>query len=207
MEQQVNLYQPILGAEKRLFSGLATLVVLGLLAACMAALAGFGAWHTSRAEAAIARLELQQGQVLELAARAGSAMRPSATLPELEAEAHTLAMGLAARERALEAMRHGAASATSGFAARLEALAHRQQDGLWLRAILLADGRMAMRGGTTDPALVPAFVNNLAQEAAFAGVQFDRLTLRRGLATDAPARMVFELDAPGMAFGHGELHP
>jgi len=205
MEQQVNLYQPILGAEKRFFSAFATLVLLGVVAACMAALAGYGAWHTATAESAIARLELQEGQALERASRAGSAMRPTATLPELEAEAHEIAMSMAARERALQAMRRGAASATAGFAARLDALAHRQQEGLWLRAILLGDGRMAMRGGTTDPALVPAYVNTLSQDSAFAGVQFDRLSLRRGLASEAPARVVFELDAPGMGFEHGEV--
>jgi Tfp pilus assembly protein PilN len=204
MEQQVNLYQPILGAEKRLFSGQASLIGLLVVALCLAGIAGFGAWHTTGAESAIARLEQQQGLALERASRADISLRPTATLPELDAQAHAMALSIAARERALEAVHRGAASPVSGFAARLEALAHRQREGLWLRAILLSDGHMAVRGGTTDPAFVPDYVSALSAEPALAGVQFDRLSLRRGLAAEAPARMVFELEAPGLGFeGHG----
>jgi Tfp pilus assembly protein PilN len=204
MEQLVNLYQPILGAEKRLFSAYATLVGLGLLALCLAVLAGYGAWHTAAAEAAIARLEQQQGQALERTNRAGNALRPSASLPELDAQSHALAVKISARERALDAVHRGAASATAGFAARLEALAHSQYQGVWLRAILLGDGQLAMRGATVDSAMVPGYISALAAEPALAGVQFDRLSLHRGLAADAPASILFELDAPELGFDAAE---
>jgi Tfp pilus assembly protein PilN len=179
-------------------------VGLGLLALCMIAIAGYGAWHAAGAEAAIARLEQQENQALDRTNRAGSALRPTASLPELDAEAHGIALAIAARERALDAVHRGAASPASGFAARLEALAHQQREGVWLRAIMLGDGHLALRGGTTDPALVPAYVATLSAEAALAGVQFNKLSLRRGLAAEAPARMVFELDAPGLGFDSSE---
>jgi len=60
MEQQVNLYQPILGAEKRLFSARAIGTGLGVLAACLALLAGYASWRAARVERAIAALEQQQ---------------------------------------------------------------------------------------------------------------------------------------------------
>ena len=46
VEQQVNLYQPILGAEKRLFSARAIGLCLALLAVSLAARQGPISWAT-----------------------------------------------------------------------------------------------------------------------------------------------------------------
>jgi hypothetical protein len=202
MEQQVNLYQPILGTEKRLFSALTIGTGLAVMASCLMALVAFGAWRTHRIERSIGQLEQQEASSLALATRANAAMRPAQTLAQLEAEARELSAEIAARERALDIVQRGAATPGSGFAARLEALARSQLDGLWLSAIVLGsgEGRLAMRGGTNDPNLVPVYLAALAQDPALAGVRYDKIAMRRAQPEDAPARMVFELDAPGLKF-------
>lgn len=209
VEQQVNLYQPILGAEKRLFSARAIGLCLALLAISLAALGGYGAWRTSRVERSIAELEKRQAAELVTAERAGIALNPGKSVAELDAEAKDLAADIAARERALAILKRGAASPATGFAARLEALARRQVDGLWLHDVVVGsgDGRLAMRGQALDPKLVPAYLAALAEDPALAGVRFDKLSMRRAKEDEAPAQLVFELDAPGLALASPEAHP
>jgi Tfp pilus assembly protein PilN len=202
MEQQVNLYQPILGAEKRFFSALTIGIGLGVMVCCLMALVAFGAWRTHRIERSIAMLEKQEVAALALAARANAAMHPAQTPQQLEAAARDLSAEIAARERALDIVQRGAAAPASGFAARLEALARPQLDGVWLRSIVLGsgEGRLAMRGGTTDPRLVPVYMAALAQDPALTGVRYDKIAMRRAHPDEAPAQLVFELDAPGLKF-------
>jgi Tfp pilus assembly protein PilN len=202
MEQQVNLYQPILGAEKRFFSAVTIAVGLGVMVCCLLALVTFGAWRTHRVERSIAKLEQQELAALALAARANAAMHPAQTLAQLQNSAKELSAEIAARERALEIVQRGAAAPASGFAARLEALARPQIEGVWLSDIVLGsgEGRLAMRGGTSDPRLVPAYLAELAPDPALTGVRYDKIALRRARPEEAPAQMVFELDAPGLKF-------
>jgi len=209
VEQQVNLYQQILGAEKRLFSARAIGLCLALLAFSLAALGGYGAWRTSRVERSIAELEKRQATELVKAERAGLALNPGKSLAELDAEAKELAADIAARERALAILKLGAGSPATGFAARLEALARRQIDGLWLHDVVVGsgDGRLAMRGQALDPKLVPAYLAALSEDPALAGVRFDKLTMRRAKDDEAPAQIEFELGAPGLALPSPEAHP
>jgi len=202
MEQQVNLYQPILGAEKKLFSARAIGTGLALLAVCLAALAGFAAWRTARVERSVAQLEQQQTAALARAERAGATLHPGLSLAQLQAEAQELAADIAARERALDVVHQGAAAPATGFAARLEALGRRQLDGVWLRQIVVGsgEGRLALQGGTTDPRLVPAYLAALAEERALDGVHFLSLSMRRAQPEEAPAHMVFVLGALGLTF-------
>jgi hypothetical protein len=209
MEQQVNLYQPILGAEKRLFSARAIGVGLSLLVLCLGGLAGFGGWRTARVERTLGRLEVQQATELARAERTSAALEPGRSLAELETQAKSLSADIAARERALDLVRLGTASPATGFAARLEALARRQLDGLWLRSIVLGsgDGRLAFAGSAVDSKLIPAYLAALAEEHALAGVRFDKLAIRRANHEEAPALLVFELGAPGLEFPAVQAHP
>jgi Tfp pilus assembly protein PilN len=209
MEQQVNLYQPILGAEKRLFSARAIALGLVLLAICLASLGAFGVWRTGRVERDIAALESREAAQLAAVEHAGAALQPRKSLSELDAEAKDLTAEIAARQRALDLVHEGAVSPQTGFAARLEALGRRQMDGLWLHNIVVgsAGGRLALRGDALDARLVPAYLAALADEQALAGVRFDKLTMRRAKPEDAPAQLVFELGAPGLMVPAAEVHP
>lgn len=206
IEQQINLYQPILGAEKRLFSAVRIALGLAVLVVCLAGLAGFGAWRTAHIERGVSELAQQEVARIALAASTGVAIRPTQSLAELDAQAKAVSADIAARERALEILRQGASAPATGFAARLEALARQQLEGLWLTNIVVGsgDGRLAMRGSTTDPHLVPVYLAKLASEQALAGVRFDRLAIRRAQPEEAPAQVVFELDAPGITLPASE---
>ena len=202
MEQQVNLYQPILGAEKHIFSARAIGGSLLTLGACLGGLHAFGVWRTGRIERSVAVIERQVAAETSLREGASAALRPKSSILELQAQALELTADIAARERALDLVNRDTASPTTGFAARLEALGRRQIDGLWLRTIIVGsgDGRLALKGATLDRRLVPQYLAALAEEHAFDGVRFDKLAIRQAKSEEAPAQLMFELDAAGLDF-------
>jgi hypothetical protein len=200
LEQQVNLYQPILGAERRLFSARAIGIALAVLMVSLGGLAFYVSVRTSRVERAVAQLQAQEAANIAAAARASAAVRPTSSMAQLDAEAKELSAAIDARQRVLDVVHRSSVTPATGFAARLEALARRQLEGVWLTTVILGsgEGRLAMQGGTTDAHLVPAYLAALADEEALAGVRFDKLSMRRALPAQAPAAMVFELDGPGL---------
>ena len=202
MDQQVNLYQPILGVERRLFSARALGACLVTLSVCLGALTVFEASHTARIEKSVLQLEEREASNVKMAELATAVLRPTLSVAQLDAEAKHLTADIEARERVLEIMRRGALSVSTGFAARLEALANRHIDGIWLSNILLGSGasRLAMQGRTTDANLLPAFLESLTHEPAMNGVRFDTLSMRQALTTEAPARVVFMIGSPGLPF-------
>jgi Tfp pilus assembly protein PilN len=208
MEQQVNLYQPILGAEKRLFSARAIGISLAVLAVSLGAIDAFIAWRTARVEHALALIEAQQATQLDMNDRVGAAERPGLSIAELQTQAKRLSADIADREHSIDLIRVGAASPDTGFAARLEALGRRQLDGVWLHSIVLGSGagRLAMQGATVDPRLIPAYLAALAQEHALDGVRFDTLAIRQAKHEEAPAQLVFEIGAPDLKFPEAEKH-
>jgi hypothetical protein len=206
MEQQVNLYQPILGAEKHLFSARAIGISLLVLAVSLGGIDGFSVWRTVRVERALALVEQQQSTQMAMNDRVGATLRPGLSLAELQRQAGLLSANIAVRERALGLIRVGAASPATGFAARLEALGRHQPDGVWLHSIVLGsgEGRLAMQGATTDPHLIPVYLAALAEEHALDGVRFDTLAIRRAKPEEAPAELVFEVGAPDLKFPAAE---
>jgi hypothetical protein len=199
MEQQVNLYQPILGAEQRLFSARTISLGLALIALFLLGIAGFAGWRTLRIERTVAVVERQDANSLSLAAQADTAIKPHQSLAELDAAARQLTEDLTARERVLAIVRDGSTNPVSGFAARLEAIGRHQQEGIWLTSLVLASGdwQLALKGATTDPRLVPTWVASLAGEHALDHSRFDHFLIQR-VTGAAPAVANFELGAPGL---------
>jgi hypothetical protein len=206
MEQQVNLYQPILGAEKHLFSARAIGIALGALVISLGSLAAYAGWRNARLERTLSSLEHQQAAELAMSERANATLKPAKSITELDAEAKTLSADIASRERALDIVRRGAADPVAGFAARLEALARARVEGLWLRRVLVASGdsQLAFQGATVDAQLLPSYLAALSNERAFEGANLDRLTMQAAKAEDAPAVAVFEVGAPGLKFAKQE---
>jgi len=199
MEQQVNLFQPILGAEKRLFSAGAIGIALALLALTLIGVAGFARWRTVHIERAVIEVTRQETTQQGLAAQVSATNEPRASLAELDALAKISAEEISAREYALGIVKRGSSDPASGFAARLAAIGRRHIEGVWLTALIIAtgEGRLALRGATTDPRLLSPWLASLRNERALDGAFFDRLVIRQ-VADAAPAVAVFDIGAPGL---------
>jgi Tfp pilus assembly protein PilN len=181
MRQQINLYQPSFSEERKLFSALTVAITLGLV---LIALAGFSAhayWGVAKLEREVALLREQHAQQESRLAQAGELQAARAQPAEIEARIKQLTAALSNRTRALEILQSGAAGQTSGFGARLEALARRHVDGLWLDVLVLsgANGSMSLSGATVDADLVPVYLHNLARETVLNGTRFDDFVIER----------------------------
>jgi hypothetical protein len=97
----------------------------------------------------------------------------------VQAEAKKLAAQLGERRHVLDLLRSGAAGTTAGFAGRLEALARRRVDGVWLDHIVLggAGGVSSLAGYTLNPDLVPRYFQALAAEPALRGTRFEEFRI------------------------------
>jgi hypothetical protein len=181
MFQQVNLYQPIFREEQKLFS--ATTIGLGLaaLSVGLLAFAGFAAWRVALLERQLHTVRTQADLRQRLAAESQGLYASGRSAEDLRAHVEALALELARRQQALRYLASGAAGVRGGFAARVEALAREQLDGLWLTGATFTaeSGRFALAGSASSPERVPEYLARLANEPALAGAKLESLEIRR----------------------------
>lgn len=171
LEQQVNLFQPIFRAERTLFSTTFIAGFLGVTAAVLVLLWAFAWRQVVRLEHEVATVEaarLERSNALRRVG-AGFASDPAS----VTARAKELAAGIERTERTLALIREGTVGSTTGFAARLHALARPEVPGLWLTRIALTGRDAAFAGMTQDAAAIPRYLQALAEDPAFATLRVD----------------------------------
>lgn len=179
MTQQVNLYQPILRREKKVFSAVTMVQTLGVIAVVMLAMFAFSRWQLSSLQAEHARLQMQEQN---LAAQVTEISRNTQARPESRELRRQLE--LAQREEQLKQrlsalMKSSPGGAAHGFSDAFAGLARQRMNGLWLTGIEIhkegATRDVVLRGFAAQAALVPQLVQQLGQEPAFQGLRFRQM--------------------------------
>lgn len=180
MRQQINLYQPVFTSERKLFGTRTVASVFVVLIAGLAAYTVREHMHLRDFQLEVEALRLEQAE-LQAQQEQSEAAATRGTPAEIESRVRELSRSVAARTRALQMLQSGAAGQTKGFAPRLEALARRHIDGLWIDAVILSgtNGSMSLAGATLDPDIVPRYLQNLAQDAVLTGTRFDDFLVER----------------------------
>ena len=194
LEQQVNLFQPIFRAERTLFATTFIAGFLGVTTAVLVLLWTFAWRQVVRLEHEVATVEaarLERSNALRRVG-AGFASDPAS----ITARAKELAAGIERTERTLALIRQGAVGSTTGFSARLHALARPDVPGLWLTRIALTGRDAAFAGMTRDAAVIPRYLQSLAEDPAFATLRVD--SFRAGQDRDGDGGIAF-------VAGNGEL--
>jgi hypothetical protein len=197
VRQQINLYQASAVAMVRQVLSASTVMVGGLLILIsLGAIAGYGAWETSRLSKGVELVRQQHAQQQSLLA--ASVDGQPQTPEEVEAQNTTLRATLKSKQQAIELLNAGAAGKPLGFSPRLEALARRHVDGVWLDRLVLGSdsAKMNLSGTTLDADLVPRYLQNLATDAALNGTRFDEFVIEQPDAGTTKQQSV----APGMRF-------
>lgn len=180
MRQQINLYQPVFSSERKLF-GAST--VASAFAVLIVGLVAYTIHSRTQLQKFKSEVEVRRAEQEEREAQAALSEEQAArgTPAEIESRIKELSRAIAARTQALHMLQSGAAGQTTGFAPRLEALARRHVDGLWIDAVILsgANGSMSLAGATVDPDIVPRYLQNLAQDAVLTGTRFDDFLIER----------------------------
>lgn len=187
MSQQINLYNPLLLKQQKLFS-LATMAqALGLILAG-ALLFYVYAWRNAAAmekqAAEASRMHAATQARLESMKAESGARAPSTQLQE---EVARLEAELIARQSVLAQLGRGEFGNRQGFSEYFRALSRQTLDGLWLTGFQVTGaGEISISGRALDPELVPVFIGQLKREKAMAGKTF--ATLEMHLPESAPAQ-------------------
>ena len=181
MEQQVNLFHPIFRTPKTVFSLRAILLVLGVLVAGLGLLYLATQWKHQILQNESVQLEARRAQATQRLQSLSDDLGPRQNDPAL---AERLAELQATRQQKMESLQvlaQGNLDDSTGFASFLDGLAQRRIRGLWLSDIRIDDGgrSLTLAGRTHHQALVPSYVELLAQEPVYAGKQFAELRLDR----------------------------
>ena len=182
MARQFNLFDPAL-QKKRDWLALGNVVGVAVLLAVLVGLTGH--WvradlpalkaQTAANDAQIKTLREQMTQVgLQVAGR-----KPD---PRLEQELATARLLLAARGEVLSILQQGLDPATASYADFMRGFTRQSLPGLWLTGFAFdtASGGIEISGNTTDPALLPEYIQRLNREPAFQGRAFSALKLAAG---------------------------
>lgn len=186
MSQQINLYNPLLLKQKKLFSFKTMTQGLGLILGGMLlfyAYAGYSAASLKKQHAEGKRLHAAALTQIEKIKAESGARVPSKLLQE---EVARMEAQLNARQRVVMLLERGELGNKQGFSEYFRALSRQATDGVWLTAFQVTGaGEVAISGRTLKPELVPAFISQLKRETAMAGKTFATLEMR--LPDPAPA--------------------
>jgi len=189
MRQQINLYQPIFSEPRKPLAASTVAMIIGLVAVCLIAFSVHATLRVNKVAARVESLRNDQTRQEAVLADATAASTARSNPAEIEARVKKLTASLNERARALHLLKSGAAGQTTGFAARLEALAKRHVDGLWIDRLVISgsNGSMSLAGATLNADIVPAYLQSLAQEPVLAGTRFDEFSIERPAAVIAVA--------------------
>jgi Tfp pilus assembly protein PilN len=177
--QQINLYQPILRKQQKIFSAVtmvqgAALVLVGLLL-----FFAFASWQSRAIAAQYAQLETRRAEALKRIAQMHSMFPEKAKDTALQEEVARLRKELEGRQQIAARLDATDAGNLEGFASHLEGLARQKPANLWLTDISVSRGgaELELRGSSFQPEQVPRYLQRLAEEPAFTGREFSDLQI------------------------------
>lgn len=198
MSQQVNLYQPIFRKEEKKFSTVAMLQAMGLVVIGVVALYVFSWWQGQALKTEIKRVEQSHvaasKRLADATAKFGQHKGPS----ELDAEIARLENEIMAKQQLQQILQRGIFSNTRGFSDYLVSFARQHVPGVWLTGfdITGAAEQMTLAGRTTNPELVPRYMQKLSAEKTLSGIEFRTFQMNRPAPdTKDPGSMFVEFQA------------
>jgi Tfp pilus assembly protein PilN len=183
MYQQINLYQPIFRKQRQIFSAKTMAQALGVVAAALLGIYGYGVAKVGTLEAEVVQLEGRERALTTQLMRIDPALGGNRRA-ELEAELARLNATLVDQQRLIDVLREQPLG-NAGFSAYLAALARRRTPELWLTELAIngGTGAIELAGRSLAPERVPEYMQRLGLEAALAGQTFDRFEIGHDVET------------------------
>jgi hypothetical protein len=188
VRQQINLYQPIFSRERRQLSAMTLVGALAMIIVTLLGISLYGHYRVEQLDDEVQAMRERAAHQERIAAKVGEMHASRGNAADIEARVKQLTESVTARKRALNVLQAGAAGQTVGFAARIEALARRHVDGLWIDSLMLSgtNGSMTLQGATLNVDAVPVYLQGLAHERALAGTRFDDFVIERPMPEARP---------------------
>lgn len=193
MSQQINLYNPLLLKQRKIFSARTMAQALGLIALGLVAVYGYARYQVANlqveSDQAVKRHEAVQARLARISQQFG----PRQKSAELEAAIKRAEAELLALAEVQSALKQGGLVSASGFSPYLKALARQVVEGVWLTEFSASGSEMAISGRTTKPGLVADYIQRLSREPVMQGRKFAMLEMRK------PAALMEKDGKPGAA--------
>lgn len=181
MKSLLNLYDEIRPRVVR-YNLFQLLLVAGLL---LAGLVAWGTYSSARVRELTVQSAALESQSQELAPQIKvleAELASDNRLSVLRRRVDRLTLELQARERMLAVIAELSSAEANGFVSSLEALSRSAGGSAWLIRIELADprasappGRVRLSGRMTEAAALPRYLDALARQPEFAGLQFTQI--------------------------------
>lgn len=179
--QQVNLYQDELKIQKLNYSSSMLIQFIVIFVVVLSVIAGVSYFQLQQHRTTL--LEKQQRQKIAFAGlqkiQAELALRKKDG--NLVKRISEKTKELANKQKVLTILSRDEFGNTKGFVEYVSGLARQRIEGLWLTKIRIASGgvNIALHGTTTQPALVPQYLQRLSSEKTFSGIEFESLLMAR----------------------------
>lgn len=172
--QHLNLYSQIERQVEPPFSARVQLWVLGVAAGLVIAVYLVLLLGAGSSRSALEKVRAQEQAVASELAQLQAQKTRLQHNPALDSDIVRLQRDLDFRRRLLSKVRPDAEPAPEGFATQLSGLARQHIDGMWFTRIQLHRGgrEMSLLGETREPEYVPRFLQKLAGEPVFQGLNF-----------------------------------
>lgn len=179
--QQINLYQDALRKKRNPFAA-AKLVQYAIAAvAVLVVISVVQAWQHYAAKTEIAELKNQQQQLLAQVQTISNELSAISDDSLLKASISKKEQELTNKQNVLQALSGKQFGNAKGFADHLLGLSRQHIDGVWLTGLHIHSGgtRLNLSGNTHAPENVPRYLQNLAQEPGFRGLEFKTFLMER----------------------------
>jgi hypothetical protein len=181
VSQQINLYQPIFRKEEKKFSTVAMLQSVGLVVIGVTLLYAFTWWQGQALKTELKRVEQNHAAASKRLADATQKFGQRKGPSSLDNEISRMEGEIVAKQQMQEILQRGMFSNTSGFSDYFASFARQRVPGVWLTGfdITGAGEAMSLAGRTTNPELVPRFMQKLSSEKTLAGIEFRTFQMSR----------------------------
>lgn len=179
--QQINLYQASLRRPRQVLSlaqvGLAAGVLLGVL------LLGSGLqwWGMLHNQQLLQTVKTEQAELEAAITALTEQLASSSNDSELKKTLSKKETELQDKQFVLEALTGRHFGNNQGFAEQFTGLARQHLEGIWLTGLYIHAGgeKLNLQGSTYEPELVPLYLQRLAQEPSFTGIEFKTFLMQR----------------------------
>ena len=171
MSQQINLASPQLLKKRYAFGSREMVWGLGVALAAALLWAGYQYYQAEQIEAQAEALAVRQATAQAALDKLNAAANRSVSALLTERVKSTQEQ-VAQREALLASISHTMETTSSGFSARLRALALSSSDGVWLNEFTFSPGYVALKGAALKAELLTAYMDRLGKQPPFVGLKF-----------------------------------
>ena len=180
MSQQVNLYQPVFRKQRRKFSAATMLQATVLMVLGIGLMYGYTYWQVRQLRADFSQADKQFVRLTKQLDEATRQFGERLQNKDLQAQVQKLQQQLTEKQN-LQQVLQSAQFNTQGFSSYFISFARQHIPEVWITGldIVGAADQLTLSGRSTNPELVPRYLQKLSAETRLSGIEFRSFQMTR----------------------------